>query len=180
VIPHRQTETANQTLNYLPKEVKKIIVNDNGRGANWARNEGFKAVNTEFVLFSDNDIKWRPNALESLYMTLQEHPEASYAYGAYLMGGNIYCNVEFNPDWLKLSNYISTMSLIRTKDFPGFDENIDRFQDWDLWLTMLEDDKVGVYCGEVIFDTDVKDGITHNSKISIEEAYKKIKEKHKI
>lgn len=156
------------------------MIKDEGKGANWARNEGFKRVNTEYVLFSDNDVEWRENAILRLYEALNSHPEASYSYGAYQMGGTTYCDVPFDPDLLRLSNYISTMSLIRTKDFPGFDENIKRFQDWDLWLTMLEDDKVGVYCDEVIFETKIRDGITYNGQVSIEEAFKAIKEKHKI
>jgi glycosyltransferase involved in cell wall biosynthesis len=161
--------------------VKTIVVEDKKKkGANWARNKGFESVDTEFVLFSDDDIRWREGAIEKLLETLEAHPEVSYSYGAYVMGGNVYCDQEFDPDLLLLSNYISTMSLIRTKDFPGFDESLDRFQDWDLWLTMLRDDKIGVFCGEIIFDTDIRDGITHNGKVSIEEAFLKIKDKHKL
>jgi len=161
--------------------VKTIVVEDKQKkGANWARNKGFEQVDTEFVLFSDDDIKWRENALESLLEALERNPEASYSYGAYVMDGNVYCDQEFDEDLLLLTNYISTMSLIRTKDFPGFDESLGRFQDWDLWLTMLENGKKGVFCGEIIFDTDVRDGITHNGKVGIEEAFLKIKEKHKL
>jgi len=47
--------------------------------------------------------------------------------------------------------YITTTSLIRAKDFPGFDESLKKFQDWDLWLTMLEQGKIGVWIPEVLF-----------------------------
>jgi glycosyltransferase involved in cell wall biosynthesis len=171
-------ETAEATLLTLPKEIKTIVVPDRGKGANWARNEGFKQVKTEFVLFSDNDINWHEGAVECLLETLISHPEASYAYGAYEMGGSRQCDMEFNADVLKLGNYISTMSLVRSADFPGFDEKIQRLQDWDLWLTMLEQGKTGIYCGRVIFDTPLKDGITQNGKMSWEDAFKIVKEKH--
>jgi len=168
------------TLKSLPK-VKKIVSSDDDlKGANWARNEGFKGVDTEYVLFSDNDINWHENALESLLDTLERTPEASYSYGAYKIGSITQCNEKFNADELRKRNYISTMSLIRTKDFPGFDEKIQRFQDWDLWLTMLEQGKTGVYCGRIIFDTPLKDGITHNGKLTLFEAYNIIKDKHKL
>ena len=157
-----------------------MIVKDQNRGANWARNEGFKQVDTEFVLFSDNDINWRENGISSLLEALESHPEASYSYGAYQMDGEIYCDREFDPIALTETNYISTMSLIRTKDFPGFDENIKRFQDWDLWLTMLADGKYGVYCDEIIFDTEKKKGISYMNPEPIEEAYKAIRDKHGI
>lgn len=185
VIPCREKDNAKITLNSLEKQTYKdfkvIVVKDEGKGANFARNKGFKSVDTEFVLFSDDDIKWRENALERLLEALESNPEASYSYGAYVMGGNVYCDQPFDEDLLLLTNYISTMSLIRTNDFPGFDESLGRFQDWDLYLNLLLNyDKKGVYCGEIIFDTDVRDGITHNGKVSIEEAYSKIKSKYHI
>ncbi len=172
-------ETAETTLRTLPKDLLYIVVPDKGKGANWARNQGFKRVSTEYVLFSDNDIKWRENAILSLLKALEEHPEASYSYGAYKMGDQIYCDQEFDEDLLYLTNYISTMSLVRTKDFPGFDEKIERFQDWDVWLTMLEDGKKGVYCGEVIFDTDVREGITLNGP-DLVKSFNVIREKHNL
>jgi len=181
VIPNKKGQTAEITLNSLPKGIKTIVIDDlEGRGANWARNEGFKSVDTEFVLFSDNDINWHENAVESLLEALESHPEASYSYGAYEMGGEMYCDMEFDDNVLRLSNFISTMSLVRTKDFPGFDENIKRFQDWDVWLTMLADNKKGVYCGRTIFDTKIRDGITYNGKVGIREAFIAIKAKHHI
>ena len=180
VIPYKKSQTPETTLNTLPKGLKVFVIDDlECKGANWARNEGYKRVKTEYVLFSDNDIRWRPGAIQSLLQTLEEHPECSYSYGAYEMGGETYCWGNFDPELLRETNYISTMSLIRTKDFPGFDENIKRFQDWDLWLTMLEQGKIGINCGEVIFDTDVREGITFGGP-DITEAYNAIKEKHKL
>ena len=41
--------------------------------------------------------------------------------------------------------YIHTMSLIKKEDYPetGWDESIAKLQDWDLWLTMSEQNKKG-------------------------------------
>lgn len=181
VIPNKKNQTAEITLNSLPEGVKVVVINDDDcRGANWARNEGFKQVSTEFVLFSDNDISWRSGAIQSLLDTLERHPECSYSYGAYKMGGDLLCWQPFNADELRQYNYISTMSLIRTKDFAGFDENIKRFQDWDLWLTMLAQGKIGINCGEEIFDTNIREGITFGGAVDIDEALTAIKTKHKI
>ncbi len=151
---------ANQTF----KDFEIVIVPDQGKGACWARNEGFKQVKTEFVLFSDDDIKWKSRALETLLKTLKMSPKASYSYGRYLLAGKIWSHEGFDARNLKDHNYISTMSLIRTKDLPEkpFDESIKRLQDWDLWLTLLEQGKRGVYCEDLIFETDLKDGISHN------------------
>ncbi len=156
------------------------------KGANWARNEGFKGVRTELVLFSDDDVEWKPFALEALIAALDEHPEASYAYGAYTANwrtpGRTYTigNYPFSGQRLRRFNFVSTMSIIRTRDFPGFDETLKRYQDWDLWLTLLEMGKTGVFCGKVIFGTflDPK-GISFGS-VPASEARAAIARKHKL
>lgn len=161
VIPCRAGSYPKTTLYSLSKQTidpkdftVTIIFDEHQRGANWARNKGFESVLTEFVLFSDDDIEWKPYALELLRDTLVAFPEASYSYGAYRMNGGVYCRKAFNAAALKRNNYISTMSLIRTEHFPGFDESLKRLQDWDLWLTMLlQYGRVGIYCKSVIYDT---------------------------
>jgi len=183
VVSLREDDSLQATINSLANQTFKdfvvILSRDEGKGSNYARNKGFKQVNTEFVLFSDNDIDWRKNAIEVLYKTLKDNPDKSYSYGTYLIEGKKYCWEEFNLPLLKTRNYISTMSLIRSKDFTGFDEKIVRLQDWDLWLAMSEQGKTGIHCGEVIFNTIKGNGITHNS-ISYEKALEVIKNKHHI
>lgn len=163
----------------LPR-LRVRVYPDQGRGANWARNRGFELVRTPFVLASDDDIEWEPDALQVLYETLVAHPEASYSYGHYTINGDTFCNLDFDAERLRRWNYISTMSLIRTTDFPGFDEQIQRLQDWDLWLTMLEHGKVGVYCGRKIFSTrKTAAGITYGS-VPEEEARAIVRRKHPL
>ena len=162
------------------KRFKIIIVPDQGRGANWARNEGFHMVDTEYVLFSDNDITWAEKGLQVLVEALEENTNASYAYGVWGDNRGELSFEEFDEDELKKRNYISTMSLIRTADFCGFDEDIERLQDWDVWLTMLESNKVGVQCGHRIFTTDTGGGITNDSKEDYTKAKKIIMDKHEI
>lgn len=182
VIPCRESENPYTTLRSLAKQSLQpsaiVVVYDEGRGANWARNRGFEMVQTPFVLFSDNDIEWEPYALESLYNTLQQQPQASYAYGWYEMNGAKFGVIDFSADPLRSNNYISTMSLIHSDDFPGFDESLQRLQDWDLWLTMLEHDKLGVYCGHKVFSTKKRAGITHGGGISWEDARAIVARKH--
>ena len=45
------------------------------------------------------------------------------------------------------------MALIRRADFPsgGWDIAIKKLQDWDLWLTMLEQGHIGVWVPQVLF-----------------------------
>lgn len=185
VIPHRMSEDAKITCDSLKlqtyQDFKIVIVPDQGKGANWARNEGFKQCDTEFVLFSDNDINWTSNALEVMVQTLRHFTRASYAYGRFKIGNNIWGHQMFDPVLLCRANYISTMSLIRSEDFRlsgGFDENLKGYQDWDLWLNLLINHKKrGVYCNELIFTTEYREGISSNRTM---EAARAINDKYKL
>jgi len=186
VIPHRTTEDASQTLNSLAeqtfKDFKTVVQSDNNLGANWARNEGFKQCDTEFVLFSDNDISWKDNAIEVLYQTLQRFRRASYSYGRFEIDRVIWGHQMFDPIKLRLGNYISTMSLIRSDDFRsvgGFDETLKGYQDWDLWLSFLAQGKRGAYCNELIFTTEPRNGISANRDKTMEAA-RAINDKHDL
>lgn len=191
VIPCKEhdgiVDPATITLDSLAKQTfkdfKVVVVPDQGKGANWARNEGFKQCDTEFVLFSDNDIQWKENALEVMVQTLRRFTRASYAYGRFHLvhskGFTVWGHQHFDPVRLLVGNFVSTMSLIRAKDFPGFDESLKRYQDWDLWITMLKQGKRGVYCNELIFTTDWREGISTFGGVSgATEAARIINDKH--
>jgi len=62
--------------------------------------------------------------------------------------------------------------------FPGWDESIERLQDFDLWLSILTPGKLAVNCGRRIFSTARRDGITQNGKVSYQDAWQRLKEKH--
>lgn len=158
-----------------------MVEDTDKKGANWARNEGFKQVDTEYVLFSDDDINWFPHALQCLYDALQENPLASYSYGHFNVNNNGEYGMtegdrEFDAHYLLEKNFVTTMSMIRSADFPGFDESIKRFQDWDLWLTMLRQGMEGVYCKKLIFTTEERLGITNT--VPLDESVAVIKKKH--
>jgi glycosyltransferase involved in cell wall biosynthesis len=183
IIPVRDGGSPRVTLESLARQsftdFEVIVSWDHGCGANAARNDGFRRSTRPLVLFSDDDIRWRPDALAILRSCLLAEPAAAYAYGAYSMDGRVQCDRVFDPVRLRRGNYISTMSLIRREAFPGWDESIRRLQDWDLWLTMLAAGRRGVYCGTVIFDTDKGNGITYgNDTISWEDANRTVRQKH--
>lgn len=181
IIPNRETENPYATLRSLAHQThgaEIIVVYDEGRGANWARNHGAELVTGNFLLFSDNDIVWEPEAVEDLYWTLQSTDSAGYCYGWYEMEGKQYCKQPFSLQTLRDHNYISTMSLIRKELFPGFDESIERLQDWDLWLTLAERGVSGVYCPHKIFTTKKREGITFGNGISWQKAREIVMQKH--
>ena len=70
------------------------------------------------------------------------------------------------------------MSLMKRQVFPRFDENLSRFQDWDMYLTMLENGIHGVMENSTHFWAYYLDsGITSNNN-NMNEALQKIRIKH--
>lgn len=154
--------STDDSLKILKKyETKITIINQENQGAAHARNQGAKIVKSPFIIFCDADIEMKPNMLEKMLVTLKQHSQASYAYSSFKFGFKTFRLFPFSKTKLRAMPYIHTTSLIRTVDFPGFDIKLKRFQDWDLWLTMLKRGKIGYYIPEVLFT--VKSGGTMSS-----------------
>jgi hypothetical protein len=169
----------------------EIIINSNDGSAPKKRNDGFKKATQPFILFSDNDIVFPKNYMENLYTTLVKNPNISYAYTGYY-GIVVEKNnhpirenfriptIPFNEHKLRSANYISTMSLIRKEHFPMFDESLRRFQDWDIWLTMLKNGYKGISVPELeFFAYYLDEGITSNTN-NEQEAILAIIRKHNL
>ena len=121
------------------------------QGAPAARNNGFQKSTGSLVLFCDADVEMRPEMLVELENALTSHPEASYAYSGFEWGWKTFTSFPFDADRLKQMNFIHTSTLIRREKFPMFDTSLKRFQDWDLWLTMLERGSKGIFVEKRLF-----------------------------
>lgn len=141
------------------KDKIKLITQEN-RGSNPARNRGFMEAQGDYVIFCDADIVMKPEMLDLMLQTLENDETISYVYSSFKFGWKTFKLWPFDAKKLKKTNYIHTSSLIRSKDFPGFDEKIKRLQDWDLWLTLLEDGKRGIWINKILFT--VKPRHKHN------------------
>jgi len=128
-------------------------ITQENRGAPAARNRGLKEARGEYLLFCDADVTMQPQMLERMMRTLAEHAEASYVYSSFKFGWKTFRLFPFDGEKLKRMPYIHSTSLIRRSDFPtvGWDESLKRFQDWDLWLTMLEEGHRGVWISDILF-----------------------------
>jgi glycosyltransferase involved in cell wall biosynthesis len=134
-------------------ENRFIFLNQINKGAPAARNHGWQKSQGDFLFFCDADAVLNANALELLFDALKNNPEASYAYPSFNWGRKLFRVGEFSAEKLKQEPYIHTMALIRREAFPenGWDESIKKFQDWDLWLTMLTASKYGIWIDKVLF-----------------------------
>lgn len=137
----------------LTSDNKYLFINQTNRGAPVARNRGYQEARGEYLFFCDADAILKPPALETMLGVLTNNPTVSYVYSSFYWGRKLFKLGEFDPEKLKKMPYIHTMSLIRRADFPaaGWDESIKKLQDWDLWLTMLEQGKVGLWIPQALF-----------------------------
>jgi len=132
-------------------EIKFTVLNQTNSGAPVARNNGFAKSTGEYVIFWDADTIAQPKMLEKMLEVLAKNPNASYVYSQFKFGWKKFGCGKFDAKKLKEFNYIDISSLLRRQDFSGFDKSLKRFMDWDLWLTLLEQNKTGVFLPEVLY-----------------------------
>lgn len=165
IIPHIW-ERALICLESLKKQTHRnieiiVIVDNDQKGPGKPRNQGAHMARGEYLFFCDDDIILRPECIERMLEALERNPDASFSYCDYDKIGSLVGvekSREWDPDFLMRQNYISTMSLIRKNDFPGFDEDLERYVDWDLWIRMATENKKGKYIPEVLFKAHFKSG----------------------
>jgi len=169
----------------------------NHAGAPRARNYGFSKSKGDYVLFCDADLILSSQCIDIMLARLKKKPDKSYVYSDFKYGWKKFKAWPFDAKKLKRINYINTCSLIRRSHFPdtGWDQSLDKFQDWDLWLTFLDQGKTGIYVPELLFKAQTKRGIYSrwlpkffyklpwlkiNSKNKYEKWKKIVQQKHKI
>ena len=150
--------STDRTLEILKTYGRKIqVFSQENQGAPAARNNGYKKSAGEYVFFCDADIIMKPDALKKMVRLLDSDDSISYVYSSFRHGWKKFNSFDFDPELLRKMPYINTATLIRRQDFPGWDESLKKFQDWDLWLTMLEAGCIGKRIPEVLFRIQTED-----------------------
>ena len=209
VVPVRAGEGVDLTMGSLMQQTLQdfeahIIVDKDGQGAPWARNQGAACARGEYLLFSDADVQWVPDALECMVNTLAarlaleaalskmgQPPRwrTAYAYGGKVIlgapGGDIgpLANAPWNYDELQQHNMVDTGALMLREAFTRWDEDLRRLQDWDLFLGMARYNGLrGQWVGKVLHTTPYRaHGISFNgSGLSYQEATAIVKRKHNL
>ena len=159
----------------IGQESMLSIISQENSGAPAARNKGFNNSKGDYIIFWDADTVARPDMLQKMYTSLQQNPKASYVYSQFKFGWKVIKSRSFDAAALKQVNYIDATSLIRRSAIychpvcsmrnkfnknivcvGPWDESLKRFQDWDFWLTMLAQEKTGVFVPEVLYSKIVK------------------------
>lgn len=149
--------------NWQNKFGKKLqFFSKQNEGAQMTRNFGFTKSRGEQIIFCDADIIMEPTMLEKMLKSLNDNQAISFVYSSFNYGKKLFKLFPYSEERLRSMPYIHTTSLIRREDFPGFDIKLKRFQDWDLWLTMLENNHKGFWLDEVLYTAQLGHGHMSN------------------
>ena len=153
VVDDASTDNTKGVMEAFPNVV--YMENLTRRGANVSRNKGARIATGKYIVFCDADKKYAPPFLSKLLFALKDTPmDVGYVYCDFYEYGErtrFHTSGVFNATRLKQNNFIDMSALIRRDAFLGFDEELGRLQDWDLWLRMLANGYRGIYLDEVLF-----------------------------
>jgi glycosyltransferase involved in cell wall biosynthesis len=142
-----------------PSEV--VVVREQGNGSK-KRNLGFSRTSHPYILFVDDDSILRASCIRKMLAKLEGAPGLTFVYCDYERfitpgagcdaPGGYFSAGPFNLRRLRTGNYINTTSLIRREACASWDERLERFQDWDFWLSVTLAGGVGGYIPEALYE----------------------------
>lgn len=145
-----------QELETVTLEFPKVqsLVIEHG-GAPKARNVGMDAAQGKYLWFWDADCFIKPDHAKRMLQEFTE-TDADFVYADYEMaeGQGEFKAESFDAYSLQSGNFISSMAPIRHDKAPRWDESLEAAQDWDYWLTAVENGCKGVYVEGSGFVTD--------------------------
>ncbi|MEJ5167442.1 MAG: glycosyltransferase, partial [Thermoanaerobaculia bacterium] len=134
------------------KDLPLELIKTGKRGRSFAANEGIKKADTDFVSFLDDDDLIYPHHFNVLSRVILDSKgllaysdalSSIYEYGEekgeYKLKDKVLSySMDFDPDILLYDNYIPLNTILFSKElfksFGYFNENLDRFEDWELLI----------------------------------------------
>lgn len=124
---------------------KKLVIEHGG--ACKARNIGSEIAIGKYVACWDADCYAKPDMAKRWMQEFDAVPDADFVYSGYEFtnerGG--FESEPFDPYSLSCGNYIASMFPIKREKAPKWDETLLGGQDWDFWLTAVEQGCKGVF-----------------------------------
>lgn len=163
-------------------KIEKIRQKNQGVAA--ARNAGIAQAKGKYIICLDSDDNLDPTYIEKMAALLETNPECDIAYShiqSFGFDNEIYREPEFDAKKLYRGNFLTTAAMFRKeywKKAGGYKPEIG-YEDWELWLNMVEHGACARLFPEAIFHyrREGESRYTHDLKKDRENA-KKIRELH--
>lgn len=149
----------------LPRWIKWL--KEGHKGGNYARNVGMNIATSEYLIYPDADCELFSDCLKTMHHYLEINRNVAFAYCHFLQVDpsgwiSIFKSLRFSKEVLHQYNYISVVTMIRkevimdsmpsqwTSDGP-WNEKLNRFQDWELWLRLVRKGYVPTLIDEPLY-----------------------------
>ena len=123
-----------------------LLQNEENKGVSFSRNRALQIdINSSLVAYCDSDDWWNDNHLDDSinYLNLGydlvyatptcfKESDGSIVFPTFPVYGN------FIPERLRERNYIWISSVVHKNMNFMFDSNVNSLEDWDMWLTLME------------------------------------------
>jgi glycosyltransferase involved in cell wall biosynthesis len=132
-----------------------LLSHHENAGASIARNTGIAAAQSEFCFLLDADNLLYPRCLEKHLAAISSRPDADAAYSLIeIFGGDreLFGAGVFAKEGLVHGNFIDLMALYRRSALlalNGFEKIRGGWEDYDLWLRMLEGNRLALHIPEI-------------------------------
>jgi len=194
VVDDASTDGTEQLVRRLSDTRISYLRHEDNRGGSAARNTGLAAARGTLIAFQDSDDQWLPHKLERQVAALTGAGETT---------GAVYCPYRrVFPDGgsathpsdpasaprgeihraLLRANFIGTPTILARRacceSVGGFDEALERFQDWDWMIRVSRDWQVGFVEEPLVVAGFAGDNITGGHTAALVAAERRLIEKH--
>lgn len=167
------------------------IIHTNHMGPSFARNKGIAAASGSYILPLDADDVIDSTYIEKAVCIFEENPDTGIVYCQAAFFGEKSGKWQLPPYSLKemlVGNVIFSTAMFRKADWEkagGYNESMKYgLEDYDFWLTLLENGAQVKQIPEVLFHYRIKPvsrtSIMQKSMAMVQESYKQVYLNHKI
>lgn len=171
IIDNGSTDNTKEVTSYFVQKDKRFIyLYQANKGVSLARNNGIKQSHGKFILPLDADDRIYGTYLQKAVTVLENNEKIKVVYCEAEFFGEIsakWVMPEFSIKQMLFDNLIFCSAMFRRIDYDntkGFDQSmVAGFEDWDFWLSLINDDKEVFRIPEVLFFYRIKKNSRNNS-----------------
>jgi glycosyltransferase involved in cell wall biosynthesis len=142
-----------------------VVLNTPNRGLSAARNEGIRAARGKYILPLDADDRIAPKYLECAMAVFEQDPAVGVVYGLVDLFGKVegpWLQANFSVQTLLFENMIVASSVFRRsiwEQVGGYrEEMVHGWEDWDFWLSIVEQGYKVIRLSEIVFYYRIRGG----------------------